>query len=79
MLNDLNEIKRRLRAGFTLRNRGRGWKLEAQNGCKLGAWQMAETLEVPADLVALLSAQGCIKTDLRVVGSAEWVEPASLL
>ncbi len=73
MLTDLEGIKRCLQAGCKLRNRGQGWKLEAGGGFVLKRWQMPETLEVPADLVALLSAQVCIKTDLRVVGSAEWV------
>ena len=60
MITDLEEIKRLLRTGYQLRNTGNGWNLG-----RLDA--------VPADLVALLAAQGFISTDLRVVGSARWV------
>lgn len=71
MLTDLNEIKRRLRAGYKLRNRGLGWTLESDN--KPMHWAMSYEFKVPDSLVALLSAQGHIKTELLLVGSAQWV------
>jgi len=78
MITDLDEIERRMRNGFSLRNRGEGWKLEAPKFWMLKRWQMPDTLEVPADLVALLSAQGLIRTELRVVVSEHWVEPQNM-
>lgn len=73
MKTNLNESKRYLRAGYILRNRGMGWSLELPRGTKPPSWQMAESLKVHTDMVALLSAQGCIKTELRVAGSATWI------
>lgn len=73
MLTDLNEIKRRLRAGRTLHNRGNSWFI----GRVYHVHGMPTHDEVNADLVALLTAQGCIKTELRLVGSATWIEPAN--
>ena len=73
MLTDLTEIKQRLSSGYTLRNRGKGWALESHE--KPSHWSMADTLHVSDAVVALLTAQGHIKTELRLVGSAQWVKP----
>jgi hypothetical protein len=71
MITDLEEIKRRLRAGRQLLNRGNGWFI----GRTYHVQGVPTADAVPADLVALLSAQGLIRTELRVVGSAHWVAP----
>lgn len=70
MLTDLNEIKRRLQRRFPLVNRGDGWLL----GRECGKDSTVFYDPIPDNLVALLTTQGCIKTELRVVGSAQWVQ-----
>ena len=71
MITDLEEIKTKMRQGFELRHDPLdGWHLAAMNGARLKRWQMVDTLRVPADLVALLAAQGVIRTELRLVGKA---------
>lgn len=69
MLTNIEEIKRRMLKNYPLINRGDGWLL----GRHCGGGSRVFYDEVPADLVALLGAQGFIKTELRLVGSAQWV------
>ncbi len=72
MLTDIEEIKRRMQAGQELRNRGTGWWIEAQR--KPYAACAAEL--VCPDLVALLEAQGHVKTELLTVSIVgRWVAP----
>lgn len=75
MLTDLNEIKRLMQAGAMLVSRGdgSGWILLPDRKPNS---RDPENPTVSSDLVALLTAQGFIKTELRLVGSATWVEPA---
>lgn len=75
MITDLEEIKTKMRQGFELHHDPvAGWHLVAMNGARLKRWQMVDTLRVPADLVALLAAQGTIRTELRLVGKAVLIE-----
>lgn len=67
-MTNLEEVKERLGWGYELVNDGCGWVLRTPKSC-------ARTFrhEIPDSLVALLTAQGFIKTELRLVGSAQWV------
>lgn len=69
---DIESVKQKLRRGCTLRNRGNGWVLEAGGGYQPKRKEAGVRIEVPDAIVALLTAQGCIKTELRLVGSASW-------
>lgn len=75
MLTDLNEIKRRLQAGAELRNHGCGWWLAKPHQ----PYTQQESVQVPDDLVALLEAQGHVKTEMLTVSIVgRWVEPDAI-
>ena len=75
MITDPEEIMTKLRQGFELRHDPLdGWHLVAMNGARLKHWQMADTLKCSSDVVALLSAQGAIAIELRIVGKAVLIE-----
>lgn len=75
MITDLEEITAKLRRGWTLRHDALdGWRLEARNGVQLPKGAMPHDYEVAASSVALLAAQGIIRTELRLVGKAVLVE-----
>ena len=69
MITDIEEIKMRLSHGWDLKTRGDGRKLSTPPNW----YGRYSAYDIAADLVALLTAQGCIKTELRLVGSATWV------
>lgn len=70
MITNLEEIKRRVRSGMPLINRGDGWLL----GRRCGGNSMKFYDSIPQELVALLCAQGFINTSMKVVGEAKWNE-----
>lgn len=74
MITDIEEIKRRMQAGEELRNRGTGWWIEAPRK----PYSACNAQLVNPDLVALLEAQGHVKTELLTVSIVgRWVEPAA--
>ncbi len=71
MLTDIEEIKRRMQRGRALHNSGNGWWI----GRLYHVHGAVNFDEVPADLVALMGAQGHIEIKMWLSGIAKWRQP----